>query len=96
LKDVRYLSGKREQPTVEDPRIDAVNLNLQRGLLTMDQAYAELKGSVLPALRKEHQIEDKKRLEDQISDTNRKVYREFWADKYDGAHLKNETSKRNE
>jgi integrase len=95
-KNVIYLNGKRKQPLVEDSRIDAVNINLQRGLLTVDQAYAELKGSVIPALRRENNVQEKKLLEDQISETNKKVFLAFWDDKYHGSHLINETSTRND
>lgn len=95
VKDIKHTNGKRDQPQVEDDRLKAINTNLLRKLITVDDAYAEVK-SLVGTLKVEAGIAEKERLECAISDNNRKVYLAFWKDKYENGNLVNETSTRND
>jgi integrase len=87
LKDIIYLDGRRAQSTLEDPRIDAVNLNMQRGLLSQDEAYLHLRDSIVPALKAEAGISEKKRNADKLSDVNRRVLDKFYQERYEHGEL---------
>ena len=96
IKDVVYVNGSRNQKVLEDPRVEVVNLKMQRGLLTPDSAWAELKGSVVPALKHEAGVKAHEALVDQISANNLKVFQSFWGEMYAGVDLKNPASTRND
>ena len=87
LKDTYFLDGPRTQVTLDDSRVHAVNTNMQRGLLTVDEAYAHLKLSVIPALKAEAKISEKKHNSELLTAVNRKVLDQFYQARYKHSEL---------
>ncbi|MGK5086915.1 site-specific integrase [Bdellovibrionota bacterium FG-2] len=95
IRDTIHFDGKREQVQVDDSRLDAINLNLQRGLLTAENAHTQTKGLV-GTLKSEANVKQRESIDAQLSDQNRKLFTTFWAEKYATRYLKNESSTRND
>jgi integrase len=94
--DTIYFDGSRGQVSVKDERLDSINRNLGLKLISVAGAYAEVKGVLVPALKREYDVKIRQSLEQQISDNNKKVYTAFWADKYAQSDLVNVASTRND
>jgi integrase len=95
VKDTKFVNGKRTQVQIDDPRIDSININLQRNLLTIESAWSEFK-ILVDVLKKEANILQRESMLNQVTENNRKVFNVFWKDKYDSGNLKNEESTRND
>jgi integrase len=96
MKDTIFLNRERLQEVVEDSRLDALNNNLRMGVIDADAAYMELKGTLIPTLKKETGQKLREEMIDQVSENNRKVFLAFWQDKYKDGDLKHEASTRND
>lgn len=92
-KKMHLPNGKVEQPLVKDEAIDTINLNYQRKIMTLEEAFLQIKTLIIPRLKKESGVKDKVLLESLISQKNWKVFKEYWAQVYELKQMASKASK---
>jgi integrase len=96
VKDVKYADGRRQQLTIEDESLTALNRNLLAGLIGPADAEIQLRQVIKPRLERQAGIQDKQDLEQTVSEQNLAVFRNFWAFLTKERNLKNPISSRND
>ncbi len=83
---VRYTedSGRRLCQTLQDERIDAVNLNFTQGSLSLERAESELR-ELIRTLRGGK--EERSSIRAGLLDDNAKIFDRFWEEIYEGREL---------
>ena len=96
VKDVKYADGRRSQTTVDDEAVDALNRNMLAGLIGQAEAEIQLRDVIKVRLEKQAGVQDKKDLEETVSEQNLAVFRKFWTHLTMERSLKNPVSSRND
>lgn len=82
IRDVERAGGvDREQLTVKDERIDAINEQFHKGILKAVDAELRVR-AIIKELKQAAGIHDRVLIESHVSDINLKVFREYWKKTY--------------
>lgn len=96
VQDTLYADGRRNQVTVEDESLKALNRNLLSGLIGLGDAEIQVRSIIKPRLEKQAGVSDKKDLEQTVSEHNLTVFKKFWEFINKERVLKNPVSSRND
>jgi hypothetical protein len=96
VRDVRFADGRREQTTVEDESLTALNENYLTGLIGRADAEIQVRSVIKPRLEKQAGIQDKKDLEETVSEQNLAVFKKYWTHITRERKLKHPSSSRND
>lgn len=93
---MKFADGRREQTTIEDDSLTALNRNLLGGLIGLGDAEIQVRSIIKPRLEKQAGIADKKDLEETVSEHHLTVFKKFWSWLTKERTLKNPESSRND
>lgn len=96
VRDVKYADGRREQVTVEDESLKALNQNLLSGLIGLGDAEIQVRTVIKPRLERQAGAREKKDAEETVSEHNLAVFRKYWQHLNKERALKNPISTRND
>ncbi len=82
--------------SLKTPELDALNESLKAGRLSEAACLAEIKSKVLPELKRRARVPEKVAIDSLISESNLKVFKEYWNKEYRRARLEEPSVARTE